>query len=89
MMQIKFTKKGWEDYIFWEENDRKIIKKINLLLKDIMANGPAFGIGKPEPLAGELEGFFSRRINDKDRLIYTIDKGDIVVLSCRYHYSDK
>ena len=81
-MNKVFTSNGWEDYIYWQTEDKKTLKKINTLLKDIE------GIGKPEPLIGNLSGFWSRRINEKDRLIYKIDEYNIYILSCRYHYSD-
>lgn len=80
-----FTENGWKDYCFWQTQDRKTLKKINNLLKDIERNGNA-GIGKPEALIGNLSGFWSRRINDKDRLIYRIDSENIYILSCRYHH---
>ena len=87
MMNKVFTSNGWEDYIYWQTEDKKTLKKINTLLKDIDRNGNE-GIGKPEPLIGNLSGFWSRRINEKDRLIYKIDEYNIYILSCRYHYSD-
>ena len=87
-MNKVFTKNGWEDYLYWQTEDRKTLKKINSLLEDISRNGNA-GIGKPEPLTGNLAGFCSRLINDKDRLIYKFDQDNIYVLACRYHYSDK
>lgn len=86
-MNKVFTSNGWEDYIYWQTEDKKTLKKINTLLKDIDRKGNA-GIGKPEPLIGNLAGFWSRRINEKDRLIYKIDENNIYILSCRYHYSD-
>ena len=86
-MNKVFTSNGWEDYIYWQTEDKKTLKKINTLLKDIDQNGNE-GIGKPEPLIGNLSGFWSRRINEKDRLIYKIDENNIYILSCRYHYSD-
>ena len=82
-----FTDNGWKDYVYWKTEDRKTLKKINRLIEDICRNGNE-GIGKPEPLTGNLAGFWSRRINDKDRLIYKIDDENIYVLACRYHYSD-
>lgn len=85
-MNKVFTSNGWEDYIYWQTEDKKTLKKINALLKDIDRNGNE-GTGKPEPLIGHLSGFWSRRINEKDRLIYKIDEQNIYVLSCRYHYS--
>lgn len=87
-MNKYFTDNGWQDYLYWQTEDKKTLKKINFLLNDIDRNGNE-GIGKPEPLTGDLSGYWSRRINDKDRLIYSIDENNIYVLSCRYHYSDK
>ena len=86
-MNKVFTSNGWEDYIYWQTEDKKTLKKINTLLKDIDRNGNE-GIGKPETLIGNLSGFWSRRINEKDRLIYKIDEYNIYILSCRYHYND-
>ena len=83
-----FTDNGWKDYIYWQTEDRKTLKKINQLIEDICRNGNN-GIGKPEPLTGNLSGFWSRRINDKDRLIYKIDTDNVYILACRYHYDDK
>ena len=83
-----FTENAWIDYGYWETEDRKTLKKINNLIKDIDRNKNE-GIGKPEPLTGNLAGFWSRRINEKDRLIYKIDEQNIYILSCRYHYGDK
>ncbi|MDO4192992.1 MAG: Txe/YoeB family addiction module toxin [Erysipelotrichaceae bacterium] len=86
-MNKMFTENGWLDYINWETEDRKTLKRINKLLDDIDRNGNE-GIGKPEPLSGNLSGFWSRRINDKDRLIYKVEGDNIYILACRYHYSD-
>lgn len=83
-----FADTGWEDYQYWQTEDRKMLKKINQLINDIDRNGNE-GIGKPEPLSGNLSGYWSRRINDKDRLIYRIDEDNIYILACRYHYGDK
>ena len=87
-MNKNFTENGWKDYIYWETEDRKTLKRINALIKDIERNGNN-GIGKPEPLTGELSGFWSRRINEKDRLIYQIEGETINILACRYHYKDR
>lgn len=84
-MNKLFTENGWKDYLFSQTEDRKTLKRINKLLDDISRNGNS-GIGKPEPLIGNLSGFWSRRINDVDRLIYRIDSENIYILSCRYHY---
>ena len=86
-MNKLFTDNGWQDYVYWETEDRKTLKRINKLIDDISRNGNE-GIGKPEPLTGDLSGFWSRRINEKDRLVYKLAGEDIVILSCRYHYDD-
>lgn len=86
-MNKRFTDNGWKDYEYWQSEDRKTLKRINLLIKDIERNGNE-GIGRPEPLIGDLAGFWSRRINEKDRLVYSIEGSDINILSCRYHYDD-
>lgn len=86
-MNKAFTDIGWEDYLYWQMEDRKTLRKINTLLKDIERNGNE-GIGKPEPLTGDLSGFWSRRINQKDRLIYALEMDQIIIIACRYHYDD-
>ena len=87
-MNKAFTDIGWEDYLYWQTEDRKTLRKINTLLKDIERNGNE-GIGKPEPLTGDLSGFWIRRINQKDRLIYALEMDQIIIIACRYHYDDK
>ena len=87
-MNKGFADTGWQDYLYWQTEDRKTLKKINQLINDIARNGND-GIGKPEPLSGNLSGYWSRRINDKDRLIYRIDENNIYILACRFHYGDK
>lgn len=82
-----FTDAAWQDYLYWEKQDRKTLKRINSLIEDIDRNGNA-GIGRPEPLLGDLSGFFSRRINMKDRLIYSSDSDNIYIVACRSHYDD-
>lgn len=86
-MNKAFTDIGWEDYLYWQTEDRKTLHKINTFLKDIERNGNE-GIGKPEPLTGDLSGFWSRRINQKDRLIYALEMDQIIIIACRYHYDD-
>lgn len=86
-MNKAFTDIGWEDYLYWQTEDRKMLRKINTLLKNIERNGNE-GIGKPEPLTGDLSGFWSRRINQKDRLIYALEMDQIIIIACRYHYDD-
>ena len=76
---------AWEDYLYWQNQDKKILKRINQLIKDIDRNGYE-GIGKPEPLKYELQGYWSRRIDDEHRLIYRIVDNNIEIVSCRLHY---
>lgn len=84
-MKISFQDDGWDDYLYWQQQDKKILKRINALLKDI-ARQPFEGIGKPEPLKYTLNGYWSRRINDEHRLVYTVKNKQIIVIQCRYHY---
>lgn len=79
---------AWEDYLYWQTQDRKTLKRINLLLQDIDRNGYD-GIGKSEPLKGDSSGWWSRRIDEKNRLIYRIKNGQIEIAQCRSHYGDK
>lgn len=79
---------AWEDYIYWQTQDRKTLKRINLLIQDISRNGYD-GIGKPEPLKGQHSGWWSRRIDDQNRLVYRINNGQVEIAQCRTHYSDK
>ncbi len=82
---IKWDHEAWEDYLYWQATDKKNLKRINQLIKDI-SRDPFGGIGKPEPMKGSLSGFWSRRIDKEHRLVYLIDKGDILIISCRGHY---
>lgn len=84
-MNVQFSSRAWEDYLHWQQVDRKILKKINELLKDI-ARSPYAGIGKPEPLKHALSGFWSRRITDEHRLVYRVEGKVIQVAQARYHY---
>jgi toxin YoeB len=84
-MKILFTTPGWEDYLYWQQTDKSVLKKINALIKEI-ERMPFEGSGKPEPLKHDLSGWWSRRINLEHRLVYKIDEDVIVVLQCRYHY---
>lgn len=79
---------AWEDYLYWQSQDKKTLKRINLLLKDIDPNGNA-GLGKPEALKGDLQGYWSRRIDQKNRLVYRIRDNRIEILQCRTHYGDQ
>jgi toxin YoeB len=76
---------AWSDYEFWQTHDRKVVQRINTLLKDIVRNGNE-GIGKPEPLKYGFHGYWSRRITDEHRLVYKVDGEEIRIASCRYHY---
>lgn len=80
-----FTSNGWEDYIYWQNTDKSTLKRINLLIKDCLRN-PFEGIGKPEPLKGNLSGYWSRRIDSEHRLVYKFETNNLIVLQCRYHY---
>ena len=80
---------AWNDYLYWQTQDKKTLKRNNLLIKDIERNGSMQGISEPEPLKGDLQGEFSRRINEKDRLVYHIEDGRIYISHCRGHYGDK
>ena len=84
-MKITFSEHAWEDYLFWQANNKQILKRINSLIKDIQRI-PFEGIGKPEPLKFNLSSYWSRRINDEHRLVYCIADNAILIASCRYHY---
>jgi toxin YoeB len=84
-MDIVFQTQGWEDYLYWETQDKKILFRINDLIKDC-TRSPFKGIGKPEPLKGSLAGYWSRRITDEHRLVYAVRDRRLHILQCRYHY---
>jgi toxin YoeB len=84
-MKLVFTELAWEDYLWFQENDRKFLKRINTLIEDAKRS-PFKGLGKPEPLKANLSGYWSRRIDSEHRLVYSISETDIVIISCRYHY---
>jgi toxin YoeB len=86
MMDLLFTPTAWEDYLWFQDQDRRLLKRINLLIKDILRT-PFEGIGKPEPLKADLKGYWSRRINDEHRLVYAATTTGVTIISCRYHYS--
>ena len=88
MSNLSFSENAWEDYLYWQMQDKKTLRKINQLLQDIQRNGYD-GIGKPEPLKGELSGLWSRRIDDKNRLVYMVTDNLILILQCKGHYDDK
>lgn len=85
MKNICFDSNGWEDYLFWQKKCKKTLARINKLVKEVQRE-PFCGVGKPEPLRGDFSGFWSRRIDAKNRLVYCV-KGDCVIfVQCRYHY---
>ncbi len=85
-MNLIWSDKSWMDYLYWQQKDKRVTKKINELLRDIKRD-PFEGIGKPEPLRFELQGCWSRRISDEHRLVYKVYDDAIAVVSCRYHYN--
>lgn len=82
---LAWTDDTWDDYLYWQTQDKKTLKRINKLIKDVKRS-PFEGIGKPEPLKENLSGFWSRRIDDTSRLVYAVDDQAITIISCRYHY---
>jgi toxin YoeB len=89
MSNLLFLPEGWEDYLYWQNQDKRTLRKINQLLHDISRN-TFEGLGKPEPLRGNMAGWWSRRIDDENRLIYRIqDNGNIEIAQCLGHYNDK
>lgn len=84
-MNVTFSKNAWEDYTLWLTEDKKMLKKINDLIKDIQRT-PFEGRGKPEPLKYELSGYWSRRIDREHRLVYQVSGSEILIYSCKYHY---
>ncbi|ROO87791.1 toxin YoeB [Actinocorallia herbida] len=84
-MKILFTPEAWEDYLWWQRNDRATLKRLNRLIEDICRNGYE-GIGKPEPLRQNLAGFWSRRITVEHRIVYAIEADTVQIVACRTHY---
>lgn len=82
---LSWTDESCSDYLYWQTQDKKTLKRINKLIKDVRRS-PFAGIGKPEPLKENLAGFWSRRIDDTNRLVYAVDDNAITIISCRYHY---
>ena len=85
-MKLVFTESAWEDYLWFQEKDRQTLKRINQLIRDTLRT-PFEGIGKHEALKADLSGYWSRRIDDEHRLVYGVTKTELVIISCRYHYS--
>ena len=84
-MQLAWTPYTWEEYLYWQQKDRKILKRVNQLLKDMMRD-PFEGIGKPEPLKSGIAGAWSRRITEEHRLVYILEGETLIILQARYHY---
>ena len=86
-MSFLWEDRAWEDFLYWPVQDKKTLKRINALVKDACRT-PFSGLGKPEPLRGNLSGYWSRRINEEDRLIYLYENGQLKIIACRGHYED-
>ncbi len=84
-MELVWQTHAWEDYLYWQDTDKKVLIKINELIKDCLRN-PFTGLGKPEPLKGQYKGFWSRRITDEHRLVYAVKDMQLHLLQCRFHY---
>ncbi len=85
MRDLTWDSKAWQDYVYWQGQDKKTLKRINRLIRDTLVT-PFEGIGKPEPLKENLSGYWSRRIDETNRLVYRVGKDYIKIISCRYHY---
>jgi toxin YoeB len=84
-MQLSWEAKGWDDYLYWQQTDKQVLKRVNELIKDCLRQ-PFSGIGKPEPLKENMRGYWSRRITDEHRLIYKVQNDLLIIAQCRYHY---
>ena len=84
-MKVVFSARAWDDYLWWQRQDRRLLKRINQLIQDVMRNGNE-GIGKPEPLKHGFQGYWSRRINAEHRLVYKVVDDEIRIAACSYHY---
>lgn len=83
---LAWTTEGWEDYLYWQGQDRKTLRRINALIEDVLRDDPFEGIGKPEPLRHALAGAWSRRIDEANRIVYVVNESHVIVLQARYHY---
>ena len=84
-MKLIFAEQAWEDYLYWQQTDKKIMRRVNELIKDTMRE-PFSGLGKPEPLRFALSGFWSRRITDEHRMVYRVEGNSLLPVQLRYHY---
>jgi toxin YoeB len=82
---LAWTKEAWRDYVYWQVQDKKTLRRINKLISDVQRT-PLEGIGKPEPLKENLSGLWSRRIDESNRLVYVVSDNQLTIISCRYHY---
>jgi toxin YoeB len=85
-VKISWDRDAWDDYLWWQAQDRRMLRRINDLIRDIERNGNADGIGKPERLRHQFDGYWSRRINHEHRLVYVASESEILIIACRYHY---
>ncbi|MBF6172004.1 Txe/YoeB family addiction module toxin [Nocardia blacklockiae] len=86
--KVLFSSNGWADYLYWQAEDRAVLRKLNRIIEDIRRNGNADGIGKPEPLRQNLSGLWSRRITKEHRIVYHADESVLTIIACRFHYDD-
>ncbi len=84
-MRLVFAEQAWEDYLYWQKTDKKLLERVNALIKDV-TRSPFSGIGKPEPLKNALSGYWSRRINEEHRIVYKIVDGSVFIAQLHYHY---
>lgn len=84
-MRLVFTESGWDDYLWFQTHDRRLLRRINTLIQGTLRS-PFEGIGKPEPLKADLSGYWSRRITQEHRLVYSVENDEITIVSCRFHY---
>ena len=87
MHKLLWSNSGWDDYLYWQDQDRKTLRKINKIIQDIQRD-PFHGIGKPEPLVGNLKGWWSRRIDESNRIVYRFENDTITIAECRSHYGE-
>ena len=84
-MRLVFSERAWEDYLYWQKTDKKVLRRINILIKEVKRD-PFSGIGKPEPLKHALSGYWSRRIDESNRMVYKISRDSLLIAQLRYHY---
>lgn len=84
-MKLVFAEQAWDDYLYWQQQDKRVVKRINDLIRDV-ARDPVAGLGKPEPLKHALAGYWSRRITDEHRMVYKTENGVMLIAQLRYHY---